>query len=274
MRLYLPILLFALLFCARSEAQLVADFSATVTTLDCNTSCTDFTDLTTGGTPSFWQWSFPGASPSSSNSQFPTNICYSADGLYDVTLIVSDGINSDTLTQTAYITRQAVPGASVSGNQTIPFGVAVPLDANGGVSYSWTPPTGLSDPSAEDPLAAPQSTTTYSVTITGANGCTTTLETTVFVIEANNYFVPSAFSPNSDGANDVLYLYGNNLTAIEFSIYDRWGEKVFSTTNPDKGWDGTYKGEKALAGVYTYVAVITYGDGARKAFSGKTSLVR
>src|SRR5436190_24342570 len=82
-----------------SRAQLSADFSADNTALDCNSQCINFTDLTTGGVPSLYQWFFPGAVPATSSSSAPVNICYAADGSYDVTLIVSDGINTDTVTK-------------------------------------------------------------------------------------------------------------------------------------------------------------------------------
>ena len=56
-------------------------------------------------------------------------------------------------------------------------------------------------------------------------------------------YVPNGFSPNGDGQNDVLYVRGGGVTEMSWVIYDRWGEKVFETTDPKQGWDGTYKGK-------------------------------
>jgi gliding motility-associated-like protein len=261
-----------------APAQLVAAFSTTNTNPDCNNQCIDFTDNTTGGTPVFWHWSFPGATPATSSQQFPVNICYATEGVYDVTLIVSDGTSSDTLTQIAYIVRENVPGAFVSPDAAAPFGTSVQLHAGAtapGVTVLWSPSTGLSSVTNPDPLATPDHTTLYSVTITDpGTGCSSVLYTTVTVLQDNNLFVPTAFSPNGDNYNDILYLRGNNLRTVDFSIFDRWGKKVFETNNADKGWDGNIQGSKAEAGVYTYTAVITYADGVRQAISGKTSLVR
>jgi len=271
---YLLILAFTTLYLS-AGAQLVADFTADNTALDCNTQCINFTDLTTGGTPTFYQWSFPGAVPATSSSATPTNICYAADGVYDVTLIVSDGIDTDTLTKTAYIVKESLPGATVSSDVIIPWGATANLSASGGTSYSWLPVTGLDDPSSASPVASPDKTTTYTVTITDAGtGCATVLEVTVFVLKDNNFFIPTAFSPNSDGYNDVLYIRGNNFSSVLFSVYDRWGAKVFETNDETRGWDGNYQGDKAMAGVYTYVAVLTYGDGFQQTFKGQTALVR
>jgi gliding motility-associated-like protein len=262
-------------FALRAPAQLVADFSASATVLDCNTRCVDFTDLTTGGTPVSWQWSFPGAVPANSTAPNPTNICYPNDGLFDVTLIVSDGLTTDTLSQPAFILAQSLPGAFVSPDTTILFGGAVLLSAGGGTSYSWNPPVGLDDPTSQTPIASPAYTTLYVVTITDAtSGCSTDLSVTVTVEKEDNLFVPSAFSPNSDGYNDMLYLRGSNFSSVKFSIFDRWGTKVFETTNPDKGWDGTYKSKKVPAGVYTYVAEIIFDGGTPVTLKGKTSLIR
>jgi gliding motility-associated-like protein len=256
-------------------AQLVADFTASSTTLDCNSQCINFTDLTTGGTPVLWQWSFPGAVPASSSAQHPTNICYAVDGFYDVTLIVSDGIDTDTLTQTAYIVKESIPGATVSPDVAIPFSATTVLTATGGTTYAWLPVTGLDDPASPTPVASPSNTTTYTVTITDdATGCSTVLEVTVFVLKDNNVFIPTAFSPNSDGYNEVLYLRGNNFQSVLFSVYDRWGKKVFETNDESRGWDGNLDGEKAVAGVYTYVVVLTYADGFQQTIKGQTALVR
>ena len=183
-----------------AQAQLTASFSASANLLDCNTSCVDFSDSTTGGTPISWQWSFPGANPSSSSVQNPTNICYDNTGVYDVTLIVSDGIDSDTLELTAYIIQSCV--------------------------------------------------------------------------RPNGLFVPTAFSPNGDGSNEVLYVRGNNITRMQFVVYDRWGAKMFESTDPGRGWDGNHNGEKAASGVYSFVAVITYADGASEQLAGQTTLIR
>ncbi|MCB0401824.1 MAG: CotH kinase family protein [Flavobacteriales bacterium] len=86
--------------------------------------------------------------------------------------------------------------------------------------------------------------------------------------------VPLAFSPNDDGNNDILYVYGGQIESISFQIYDRWGELVFSASSQDNGWDGNYNGQKAASGVYVYKlrAVFTDGDVVTK--NGDITLVR
>ncbi|PCJ24339.1 MAG: hypothetical protein COA97_10075 [Flavobacteriales bacterium] len=86
--------------------------------------------------------------------------------------------------------------------------------------------------------------------------------------------VPTAFSPNGDGNNDILYVYGGQIESLIFEIYDRWGEKVFSSSSPDKGWDGNFKGKKAVSGVYVYKLKAVFTDGDIENTSGNITLVR
>jgi len=85
----------------------VADFIASDTMI-CEDSCINFTDLSTN-TPTSWQWSFPGGTPSSSTTQNPANICYNTAGIYDVELIATNAFGSDTLIKTAYIQVDSCP---------------------------------------------------------------------------------------------------------------------------------------------------------------------
>lgn len=88
--------------------------------------------------------------------------------------------------------------------------------------------------------------------------------------------VPTAFSPNGDGFNDILYVYGGKILTLKLEIYNRWGELVFETSSKDEGWDGTYKGEKAPAGVYVYKLHATFSDNETPSIkkTGNITLVR
>ncbi len=95
------------------------------------------------------------------------------------------------------------------------------------------------------------------------------------VITTNdNLFVPNAFSPNGDGNNDVLFVRGQNIKELHFSVYDRWGEKVFETSSINEGWDGTFNGEKMESAVFAYYLTVTYNDGKTAEKKGNVSLVK
>lgn len=86
--------------------------------------------------------------------------------------------------------------------------------------------------------------------------------------------VPTAFSPNEDGNNDILYVFGGQIESLTFDVYDRWGEKVFSSSSPDNGWDGNFNGKKAASGVYVYKLRTVFTDGDIENKSGNITLVR
>ncbi len=105
---------------------------------------------------------------------------------------------------------------------------------------------------------APPQTTIYSVTVSDSLGCSRILEG-VIKIKVNNadckepyLFVPTGFTPNGDGENDILFIRGAAITELYFAVYNRWGEVVFETTDKNKGWDGTYKGKLLDPAVYAY----------------------
>ncbi len=137
--------------------------------------------------------------------------------------------------------------------------VQLVTQASGPISqYQWEPPASLNQADIASPLASPESTTPYSLTATNAAGCTATLAVLVEVTEL--LFIPSAFSPNSDGLNDSwiipnIRLFPNN----KVTIYNRWGELVFSSQGYATPWDGTYRQERVPPGLYTYQ--IRTGDG-------------
>ena len=86
--------------------------------------------------------------------------------------------------------------------------------------------------------------------------------------------VPDAFSPNQDGNNDFLYVYGGQIVKLSMAVYDRWGEQVFYTSNKDRGWDGTFNGKKCNSGVYVYVVKAFFTDGESEVLKGNVTLVR
>jgi gliding motility-associated-like protein len=133
------------------------------------------------------------------------------------------------------------------------------LNGTGGSHYLWTPSTGLNDANIANPVAILKESQKYVLTASNDANCkaTDTINITVYKVKAGIY-VPNAFTPNGDGLNDVLRAIPLGIkTFIGFNIYDRFGHIVFSTKDPSRGWDGTFKG-KALDGdifVWTVEAI-------------------
>ncbi|RYF55823.1 MAG: gliding motility-associated C-terminal domain-containing protein [Cytophagaceae bacterium] len=104
------------------------------------------------------------------------------------------------------------------------------------------------------------------VSVTRATGLVTLIDA--------GLFIPNAFTPNGDGNNDVLLIYGTNIKDANVSVYDQWGELQFRSTNKSSGWDGTYKGRAQPAGVYVYYAEITLNNGQVIKKRGTITLLR
>jgi gliding motility-associated-like protein len=143
------------------------------------------------------------------------------------------------------------------------------LNATGGVNYLWSPATSLNNANVANPIAIPAIKTLYTVKGTDVNNCinydTVTVDITVF--NKGSYLMPSAFTPNNDGLNDCYGIkYWGVIDELDFSIYNRWGQKVFHTKRPGDCWDGTYKGVKQDGNVFVYLikAKTTCGDVTRK----------
>lgn len=129
------------------------------------------------------------------------------------------------------------------------------LNATGGKQYKWTPASSLSNPNIASPVARPQQTTEYTVAGTDQFGCIG-YDTVLVKVEAGNegqFLMPNAFTPNNDGVNDCFGIrYWGVIQKLEFSIFNRWGQRIFFTTNPQQCWDGYSGGRMQDNGVYIY----------------------
>ncbi len=168
------------------------------------------------------------------------------------------------------------------GDTIVPQDMPLILEASGGVSYNWEAlaPAVLINYVPGSATASPQTTVLgkdfiYIVTGRDAQGCGGRDTVHLTVSERSYVFVPTVFSPNGDGLNDLLrgYVSGGNITL--FSIYNRRGNLVFSTTNPREGWDGRHKGQEAAADVYFWMMKVQSGySGHELVFGGDVTLVR
>lgn len=151
---------------------------------------------------------------------------------------------------------------AVVAGQTLQF------NASGGEGYSWSPAIGLSNASIANPVGTYDGSfdsVRYVVTVSDATGCRdeTTMMVKVFKT-APRVFVPTAFTPNGDGKNDVVRPIAVGITKIHyFRIYNRWGQLVYETTENGRGWDGRIKG--ILQGTQSYAWIVRGED-----FTGKT----
>ena len=176
----------------------------------------------------------------------------------------------------------AVNGASVSASVNEPIvlpGTTVQLLATpaAGVGYTWSPSSLVSDATIADPTALITETTWFFLTVSDGI-CTRSDSVLVTVYELNcdepDIFVPNAFTPNGDGSNDLLFVRGRFITELDFQVFDRWGEKVFETSDQNVGWDGTFRGKPVDPAMFVYHLTVRCEDGQRYFKKGNVTVIR
>jgi gliding motility-associated-like protein len=180
--------------------------------------------------------------------------------MYFVDSYIGSCVDHDSLTIT--VLPKPIPDAGT--DVTINQGEITQLNASGGENYSWQPPYALNNPEVFNPFANPLNSVTYTVTVTGANGCKAIDSITVTVTHNHVIFAPDAFTPNGDGVNDVFQFFTKGIAHISsVKIFDRWGELIFISNTNETGWDGTYGGKDCEMETYVYIIDgITYDGGA------------
>jgi len=336
--------------------KITSQFSYTVGACGNNVQFTDasFTN------PITWQWDF--GNTNNSSIQNPTYF-YGAAGIYTVALIATNSFGckdtSEQVVNLSGFTTVAVNNPILKCELD-----SVQLNASGGVYYLWQPGASLSDSTIHNPLAFPNSTTIYTVTIStiqGTDTCKSNLTTTVSVypfsyntssisvsattltlgqsstVTLNGFvnngtvtvvpptqtsitsnttivitptkpgeytvyftdengcahvlktiylsvitsicdegvvYLPTGFTPNNDGINDVLFIRSNFITEVYLTIYDRWGEKLFETSDIKNGWDGSFKGKLLDQGVYGYYMTFKCNNGEESFKKGNITLMK
>lgn len=150
---------------------------------------------------------------------------------------------------------------SLYEDTTIYLGMTIDLEAESGVSYLWN----VGDTSRIITVT-PQNDTTYEVTIEQTNGCYRVGTVNVFIDESIIIFIPNMFSPNNDGSNDQLLVYGNGIESINFKVFNRWGDMIFESGDVNEmqtiGWEGTSNGVDQPTGTYVWTleGIDTFGN--------------
>lgn len=180
---------------------------------------------------------------------------------------------------TVVITVLPKVNAFAGRDTTVVLNQPLQFEGSGGINYLWSPPLGLNNVSIYNPIGVYNEETdsvTYKLIVTDQAGCADSAFVKVKIFKTNPYiFVPTAFTPNADGRNDVIRPIAVGIQKINyFSIYNRWGQLVFTTTTNEKGWDGKIAG--VLQSTATFVWMVSAIDFAGKPFflKGTTTLIR
>jgi gliding motility-associated-like protein len=202
---------------------------------------------------------------------------YSVPGIYRDTLTGVAGCDSII---TLALAVQPIPVADFavlpSGKTMPPGNIFISNLSTGADSYTWQM-NGQYIVLVAGSLLPVTQAGNYFVTLTATTsaGCTDTASD-CFLVYNNTFFLPNVFTPNGDGANDDLELFGPKagIVNLSFSVFDRWGEKVFESNDPNFKWDGTYRDVMEKPGVFVYHLDITFNDGTSAHNRGSVTLLR
>ena len=201
-----------------------------------------------------------------------------SEGVYGLTINSSSGC---VLSYSFEVVNRDIFNASVSpGDTTVRLGNQVQLLASGTTNIAnviWSPQIGLSCNECNPTVVTAPSTLEYRAVITDENGCVEFDTVRITVQALYDFFLPNAFTPNSDGNNDFWEAFGDKSgwAQVNVQVFNRAGEKVFESRDPNFAWDGTYKGEAAPSGVYVYTMKLTFiNSHVEKDFKGSITLFK
>jgi len=215
-----------------------------------------------------YSWDFGDGNVSASLNPVHT---YASKGKFPVTLKLSTGTSCLDRSVTKIVSMQAL-AVTISDDQSIFLGQKIQLFVNGpGTVYEWSPATGLSNTTVAKPYASPVKDITYKAKVI-KDGCSGEDSVHITIVDLTDIYVPTGFTPNNDGRNDnIKPFFGTKFELREFSIFNRWGTRIFTSSKRGEGWNGKINGVEQDPGVYIWV--LKFIDDKGKPLERKGSLV-
>ena len=221
---------------------------------------------TTGGNISY-KWTTADGNIVSGASEAQATI--DAGGTYNLT-VTNTTSGCASVADITITEDKNIPTVSAGDDAILQQGESVALNGSGsGTSFIWSPISGLDDPNISTPTASPEVATTYTLTVTADNGCSTTDEVFVAVLEK----IVNSFSPNGDGLNEIWSIGGLEYFAdSRITIFNRTGRNVFdSKENRKTYWDGMFNGKVLPTGTYFYIIRL---DKEGKEIKGHVNIIK
>lgn len=219
--------------------------------------------------------SYTGTLPYENNSlsegQYNLSVMNSVGCLWDTSFVIESQFEP-IIEMVSYINILAGDSVQLNAITNIPFPQSI----------SWSPYIGLSCTDCLSPIVAPERTTSYTLTVVDASGCTANASISIIVENPdNNVFIPNVIAPNSNTGNNVFMLYSdkNYISDYKLTIYNRWGDVIYSKSglrpnSPDGGWDGTFNGQLLSPEVFVYtIEANVYNSAKMKYYSGDVTIL-
>lgn len=239
-----------------------------------------FADTAIANAGCFYSWDF---GDNSTGTGANTNHDYSTGGTYTVSVTVTSpfgcqGSNSNQVSLIIY--DSPVAEFSIASDE---LSIIEPMamfsnECSGNTIGWWWDFGDATTSTASSPSHTYQQQGTYNVRLIAESfgGCTDTMVHPLEVVPEFTVFIPSAFTPNGDGINEVFFVYGAEITTFSMQMYDRWGNLIFESEDLYEGWDGRANGgtEVAQQDVYVYKVFIKDFEGKQHKFTGSVTLMR
>ena len=228
------------------------------------------------GTLMTYQWDLDGGLTTGDAN--PTSVYY--NGTFSATLIVTNAFNcSDTITKPFVVlpTPQVVPTFSPQNpNMLDPLVTFIDASQPDIISRQWTI---IGETSSTDSIFSyyfnRAGNYTGVLVVTNSSGCTDSIQFPIRIKDETSIYIPNAFTPNGDGLNELFTAYGVNWRTFQMWIFDRWGQELYFSNDPEKGWNGLdpATGEALAQGVYVYRIRIVDNSNRPKVFLGHVNLL-
>lgn len=203
------------------------------------------------------------------------------EGPYTLSVQDTNGCLLDTMVQ---LEAAIIPVLELGENLTMDLGDSIrisPVAMFGAVQYTWAASPDLSCLDCPTPWVYTFFPNGYSLTVTSEDGCTTSDSIFVEIVANRRVYVPSAFSPNGDGINDVFTVFaGAEVKEIKsLDVFSRWGEHVFTLQDfapnqPGIGWDGVFRGKRMQGSVFAWTAEVVFLDDVVVRLKGDVTLAQ
>ena len=182
-------------------------------------------------------------------------------GIISYSLEVTDAKGCKSLNTESVLITVSPPPKLFAGNDTAivinqPLQLyGIDVNNSGFINYAWSPTYGLNNPLVANPVTILDRNIIYTLNAQNINGCVGTDDIKITVYKGPEIYVPTAFTPNGDGINDILKAIPVGIKAFHyFTITNRYGQQVFTTADPNKGWDGKFKNSKQPLGTFIWMA--------------------
>jgi gliding motility-associated-like protein len=193
-------------------------------------------------------------------------------GVYQLQVVDSAGC-MDTAFVRVHVQSPVVANAGIDA--VAEPGIPFQLQGSGGDNYFWSPPGVLNSADIPNPVANLNADTEFILEVSDDFGCKDTDTVNIRVLKGPTFYVPSAFTPNNDGLNDVFRPTGSGIAELKFfRVYNRYGEMIFQSSDIKRGWDGTFKRKKQDTGNYLWMLHGIDRFGNNKNMAGYVVLIR